>query len=304
MLLSIIIVNWNTRQLLLSCLASIVANPPTSSFEILVFDNASSDGSVESIASEYPEVHLMASSVNLGFARANNRAAASAQGQFLLLLNPDTVVGPGTIDTLLRYLANQPQVAAVGPRLVQLDGTIQHSIERLPTLYREWWRLLHLDHLYPVSTYPRQAFTSRQPRRVEVIAGACFLLRQEAVATTGLFDEEYFIYSEEIDLCDRLQERGWELHWVPEAVVSHLGGQSTRQVADRMFVELYRSKVKFFRKRRGRLSAWLYKVVLLQAGLVRYGLGKLMTVLPLRRRNEWIEAGRQYGLLLGELPSL
>jgi GT2 family glycosyltransferase len=139
---------------------------------------------------------------------------------------------------------------------------------------------------------------------VEVLAGACLLLRREAVEPAGLFDEEYFVFSEEIDLCDRLDQEGWELHWMPEAVVMHLGGQSTRQVADQMFIELYRNKVKFFRKRRGQVSARLYKLVLLQAALARYGLGKLMLILPLRRRDEWIEVGRQYGLLLGKLPGL
>lgn len=304
MVLSIIIVNWNTRQDLLRCLASIMATPPACPFEVLVFDNASADGSAEAVAANYPLVRLEVSPENLGFARANNRAALSAQGRFWLLLNPDTVVHPGAVDALVRYLASQPQVAAAGPRLVNPDGSLQPSIERLPTLSNEWWRLLHLDHLYPVSKYPQSALASRRPQRVEVLAGACLLLRREAVEAAGLFDEEYFVYSEEIDLCDRLYQKGWALHWVPEAVVTHLGGQSTRQVADWMFIELYRNKVKFFRKRRGQVSAWLYKLVLLQAALVRYGLGKLMLILPLRRRKEWIEAGRQYGLLLGKLPSL
>jgi GT2 family glycosyltransferase len=202
----------------------------------------------------------------------------------------------------VNYLANHSDVAAVGPRLVNPDGSLQPSIERLPTVCNEWWRLFHLDQLYPVSKYPKSKLASRQPQRVEVLAGACLLLRREAVEAGGLFDEEYFVYSEEIDLCDRLHHEGWELHWVPDAVITHLGGQSTRQVADRMFIELYRNKVKFFRKRRGQTSAWFYKLVLLQAALVRYGLGKLMLILPLTRRNELINVGRQYGLLLGQLP--
>jgi GT2 family glycosyltransferase len=303
-MLSIIIVSWNTRQDLLRCLASITANPPARPFEVLVFDNASADGSAEAVAAQYPQVRLEVGPENLGFARANNRAASRAQGRFWLLLNPDTVVHPGAVDVLVRYLASHPQVAAVGPRLVNPDGSLQSSIERLPTIYNEWWRLLHLDHLYPISKYPQSTLASHRPQRVEVLAGACLLLKREAVEAGGLFDEEYFVYSEEIDLCDRLYHEGWELHWVPEAVVTHLGGQSTRQIADRMFIELYRNKVKFFRKRRGQISAWLYKLVLLQAALVRYGLGKLMLILPLRHRNELIIIGRQYGLLLSKLAGL
>jgi GT2 family glycosyltransferase len=304
MLLSIIIVSWNTRQDLLGCLASIMANQPAFPFEVLVFDNASVDGSVEAITAEYPAVRLIANSQNLGFARANNRAVTSAQGRYWMLLNPDTIVRPGALDTLLPYLESHPQVAAIGPRLVHPDGSVQQSVERLPTLFREWWRLFHLDRIYPLSRYPQSTLASRQPQRVEVLSGACLLIRPEAVKVIGLFDEEYFIYSEEIDLCDRLHQSGWELHWVPEAVVIHLRGQSTRQVADRMFVELYRSKVKFFRKRRGSVSAWLYKLVLFQTALFRYAVGQLLRFVPLKRRTEWIGSGRQYGLLLGQLLSL
>ncbi len=302
MILSILIVNWNTRQDLLQCLASIAANPPDCSFEVLVFDNASGDGSAEAVAALYPQVRLEASLENLGFARANNRVASIAQGQFWLLLNPDTIVHSGALGTLVNYLANNPHVAAIGPRLVNSDGSLQPSIERLPTIFNEWWRLLHMDQLLPVSKYPQSTLTSHQPQRVEVLSGACLLLKREAVDADGVFDEEYFVYSEEIDLCDRLYHKGWELHWVPEAVITHLGGQSTRQVADRMFIELYRNKVKFFRKRRGQISAWFYKLVLFQAALVRYVLGKLMLILPWTRGNKLINIGCQYGLLLGQLP--
>ena len=304
MMLSIIIVSWNTRQDLLRCLDSILAAPPACPFEILVFDNASTDGSAEAVAASYPTVRLEVNPQNLGFGRANNRAVLRAKGRFWLLLNPDTIVHSGAIDALVSYLDRQPGVAAVGPRLVNSDGSLQRSIERLPTLYNEWWRLLHLDRLYPMSQYPQSTLNSRQPQRVEVLSGACLLMRREAVETRGLFDEEYFMYSEEIDLCDRLHRDGWELHWVPEAVVTHLGGQSTRQVAAPMFIELYRNKVKFFRKRRGLVSAWFYKLILLQAALARYVLGNVMRIFPLRNRQAWIEVGRQYGLLLGKLSSV
>lgn len=305
MVLSVIIVNWNTRQDLMRCLASIFDNPPSCPFEVLVFDNASTDGSAQAVAAQYPQVSLEASPENLGFARANNRLAARAQGRLWLLLNPDTVVHPGALDTLVGYLlASHPQVAAVGPRLLNPDGSLQPSVERLPSLYKEWWRLLHLDRLYPISTYSLSVLASLQAQRVEVLSGACLLVRREAVAATSLFDEEYFIYSEEIDLCDRLWRDGWELHWVPEAVVTHVRGQSTRQVPDQMFIELYRTKIQFFRKRRGQVSARLYKLILLQAALVRYGLGRLMRGLPLKRRHRWIEVARQYGLLLAKLPDL
>jgi len=304
MLLSIIIVNWNTRQDTLNCLASIWAEPPHCPFEVLVIDNASSDGSSEAIALEFPQVRLQVSSENLGFARANNQAALSAQGEFWLLLNPDTIVRPGAIDTLVGHLTSHAQAAAVGPRLLSPDGSIQRSIERLPTLFNESWRLLHLDRVLPISQYPQSTFATRQPHRVEVLSGACLLLRRDAIAEVGLFDEEYFMYSEEIDLCDRLAKRGWELWWIPEAEVLHLGGQSTRQVADQMFVELHRNKIKFFRKRRGRREASLYKALLFQAAFARYAMGRLLLLMFPGRPNGWRMMSHQYGLLLAELHKL
>lgn len=304
MMLSILIVNWNTHQDLLRCLASITTNPPACPFEVLVFDNASTDGSAEAVAAQYPHVRLDVGPANLGFARASNRAASNTQGDFWLLLNPDTSVHPGALDALVHYLTGQPRVAAVGPRLINLDGSLQPSIERLPSLFGEWWRLFHLDHIYPVSQYAKAVLDSQAPQRVEALNGACLLLRADAVRPIGLFDEDYFVYSEEIDLCDRLTQVGWELHWLPEAVVTHAGGQSTRQVADHMFIELYRNKIKFFRKRRSALAGALYKLILLQASLARFGLGQAARALPFSRRRAWADVARQYGLLLAALPSL
>jgi GT2 family glycosyltransferase len=249
-------------------------------------------------------VRLLAGAENLGFARANNRAVSEASGAYWLLLNPDTIVHSGAIAQLLGYLDGRVEVAAVGPRLLNTDGSLQPSIERLPTLFSEWWRLFHLNRLYPVSHYPAPVLTSRQPRPVEVLNGACLLLRREAVGGASLFDEAYFVYSEEVDLCDRLRESGWALHWVPEAVVTHRGAQSTRQVADRMFIELYRNKLLFFRKRRGMAAGAAYKIVLFQVALVRCVGGIIARLLPLRQRGVWIGLGRQYALLLRALSAM
>jgi len=304
MKLSIIIVSWNTRLDLLRCLASIWANPPTCSFEVLVCDNASKDGTAEAVRAEYPQVILKASNENLGFARANNRVASLAQGQFWLLLNPDTIVHPGALDTLVNYLSSQPRVAAVGPRLVNTDGSLQPSIERLPSLFSEWWRLFHLDRIYPVSQYSQAVLASQAPQQVEVLNGACLLLRADVVPPMGLFDEDYFVYSEEIDLCDRLGQAGWQLHWLPDAVITHAIGRSTSQVADHMFLELYRNKIKFFRKRRSVLVGALYKFILFQASFARFAFGQVAFALPFSRARAWDDITRQYRLLLAALPNM
>lgn len=304
MILSIIIVNWNTRQDLLECLGSIFANPTQAEFEIVVVDNASNDGSAEAVAGAYPQVKLIVCSENIGFARANNRAAVLTTGQYLLLLNPDALVHSDAINRLLEFIDEHQEVAAVGPRLVNPDGSDQPSIWRRPTLFREWWRLFHLDRVIPLSVYPPSALTSARARRVDILHGACLLLRGDVVRGMGLFDEDYFVFSEEIDLCDRLGQAGWRLQWVPQAVVTHKGSQSTRQVADAMFIELYRNKTKFFRKRRGRLAAMLYKLILLQAALARYLTGQALRLFRQRGHNQWIDTSRQYGLLIAALPGL
>ncbi len=302
--LAIIIVNWNTCRLLKDCLDSILANTPNLPVEIWVVDNASSDDSTRMVRERFPQVHLIENLANVGFARANNQAFQRCNEKYVLLLNPDTIVHPGALDSLVRYLDGQTNVAGVGPRLLNPNGSIQPSIERLPSLFREWWRLFHLDRLYPVSQYPKSVLTSKTPQRVEVLNGACILLNTDVVRSMGLFDEDYFVYSEEIDLCDRLGQAGWELHWLPEAVVTHAVGRSTSLVAEHMFLELYRNKIKFFRKRRSVLTAAVYKFILLQASLARIALGQVARVMPLYHRQAWVNAARQYGFLLTALPSL
>lgn len=267
--ISIIIVNWNTRALLQRCLESILAYPPTEKFEILVVDNASGDDSKGMLHQHFSTVRVIANQKNLGFARANNQAAYQARGRYLLLLNPDTLVRPTALPALVAYLDTHLNVGAVGPRILNPDGSLQVSAHPFPTLLREAWRMLHLDRLLPLSQYPLALWQSAEPQPVDVLMGACILLRRELVQANTLFDEQFFIYSEEVDLCRRIRQAGWELHWLPSAVITHYGAQSTRQVADQMFLELYRNKVKYFRKHHGRWGVFWYKLLLFFHALVR-----------------------------------
>lgn len=302
--LSIVIVNWNTRELLAQCLESIYANPPGREFEIWVVDNASSDGSAAMVRERFPQVRMIENRENAGFARANNQAAAIAKSRYLLFLNPDTLIHQGALNSLLRHLETHPGVGAVGPRLLNLDGSLQVSVHPAPTLFRELWRLFHLDRLFPVSQYDPSIMISMRPAPVDALMGACILVRRKLLEEVGLFDEGYFVYSEEVDLCERIRRAGWEIHWVPEAIVTHVGGQSTRQMADEMFLELYRNKVLFFRKHRGRFQANLYKIVLFLAALTRFLLGQVFRSVLFSRRDEWLGKAAQYRLLIAVLPSL
>lgn len=313
--LSVVVVSWNTRELLARCLASVYETldgsidgmphsaTPTS-FEVVVVDNGSTDGSVEMVREHFPGAKLVASSDNLGFARANNLALRDYRGRYALLLNPDTEARPGALQTLVSYLDEHPEVGAVGPRLLNPDGSLQQSCHPAPGLARELWRLFHGDAIHRYGMYAMDTWSVEAPRPVDVIQGACLMLRREALDQVGLLDEEFYIYSEEVDLCQRIRQGGWKIAWVPAAEVVHFGGQSTRQVAEAMFLQLYRSKILYFRKHRGRAAAWIYKLILLLASASRLAFGPLADLRHPGEREEHRTLARYYRRLIGALPGM
>jgi hypothetical protein len=314
--LSVIIVSWNTRALLAQCLSSVfaaVAEPRQSAraaavsapwLEVIVVDNASSDGSAQVVRQDFPEVRLLDNQHNLGFAKANNQAMPYCSGRYILLLNPDTEVHPGALETLVQFMDQHPGAGGAGGALLNEDGTLYPSCQPAPTLFRELWRLFHLDRLRPIATYAMHRWETRTPREVDVLQGACLILRREALNEAGLLDEDYFIYSEEVDLCHRLRWRGWQLWWVPQAVVTHYGGQSTRQIAPAMFLRLYQGKVLYFRKNHGPGAARVYKLILMLATLARLGLSPLAFLQTSRQRARQRTLAGHYLRLLRALWDL
>jgi GT2 family glycosyltransferase len=289
-LFSVVIVNWNTSELLLNCVQSIFEHTDEKNYDIWVVDNASTDNSVEALRAKYPEVKLIASQKNLGFAGGNNLALEKISGKYALLLNTDTLVKPNAFDHLLSFMENNPGVGAVGPYLLNPDGSMQISCYPFPTLFREFWRMFHFDLAYPIGTYQMSAWDLQCNRQVDSIQGACMLVRKAALDQIGFFDSSYFMYTEEIDLCYRLHQAGWSLFWIPEAKVVHFGGQSTRKVASKMFLSLYQTKVQFFRKHHGNIAAVLYKIILFFASLIRIVLSPLVLLQKgfLRERNRYL----------------
>lgn len=249
--LSILIVNWNTRELLLACLRSLAEARPALAVEILVVDNASGDGSAEAVASEFPDVRLFRNEANVGFAGANNQALAASRGRLALLLNPDTLVAPGQLEPMVAYMDAQPDVGILGPRLVYEDGSYQISALR----FTQPW-----DMYYELARFPRllQPPAQRSPRRlipldpveatpVEYVMGAALLIRRRVVEAIGPMDEAYFMYAEEVDWCFRTRAAGWDVRYFPGATVTHLEGRSTRQVPDRMLAYRFASTLRFMR---------------------------------------------------------
>ncbi|PDV97355.1 glycosyltransferase family 2 protein [Candidatus Chloroploca asiatica] len=272
---SVIIISFNTVTLLRTCLASLRACQLA--LEVIVVDNDSHDGSPAMVRAEFPEVRLLALDHNLGFAGATNRGLAAVTGTppFYLLLNPDTVVHPGAIETLVAFLEAHPRVGMVGPRLLNPDGTLQQAAFRFPTLlmtlldlfppgevlpgrlYGSWWH----------GRYPHATGTT--PFAIDHPLGACMLVRREVVATVGALDQRYFMYSEEIEWCWRIKATGWAIWQVPAATVTHVGGAATSQVRPRMFVALWQSRLQFTAQHRSPQSLHA------QRSLVRLGMLRL-----------------------------
>jgi len=251
---SVIIVNWNTRDILRDCLQSIFEETRDITYEVIVIDNASSDGSVEMVAAEFPQVQLIANRANRGFASANNQGLAVAGGRYVLLLNSDTVVLANAIAKAARFADSHPDAAAVGCRVLNPDRTLQRTCFMFPSILNIVLSITYLYKMFPGSEFfgreKMSAWQRDDVREVEVVTGCFMLVRKEAIQQAGLMDEGYFMYAEEADWCWRFKRAGWRNLFTPEAQIIHLGGQSSKQVASKMTLQLRASILRFFRKNR------------------------------------------------------
>jgi len=275
--IAIIIVNWNTRDILGQCLQSVFASQTAKQFEVWVVDNGSSDGSKQMIKDSYPRTRLISNCDNVGFARANNQAVELSSGDYVMLLNPDTMVEKDVIEILANYLDENPEIGAVGPRLLNPDGTLQESAYPEPTLVREFWRMFHLDRFYYYAEYPMDSWSEKEAKEVDVLMGACLLIRRKALDQVGLLDEEFFVYSEEVDLCTRIRNYGWRISWLP--------------------------KIQYFRKHHSAMEVWLYKFVLFLATLVRIVLTPFAYLERSAQKSKHLELSSNYRRLLLSLPN-
>lgn len=266
-LLSVLIVNWNTRELLRACLQSLRRYPPSEPMEVWVLDNASHDGSAEMVRSEFPEVHLVASERNLGYAAGNNLLLQKARGEYLLLLNPDTEVTEGALDTAVQYMRENPDVAALGAKLIHPDGRVQRSVRGFPEPEAVLWEYLGLARLFPRSrrfgAYRMTWFTYDHIAEVDQPMGTFLMLSRRAVRAVGRMDERFPIFFNEVDWCYRAKRKGLKIVFHPGVVIIHHGGASTRQVRPQMIWESHRSLQKFYQKHyRQRLPKPIYWLIL------------------------------------------
>lgn len=270
--LSIVIVNWNARDYLRKCLESIYRNAGRLSLEIFVVDNGSGDGSADMLRREFSGVKLIENRDNPGFGAANNQALKRCAADLVLMLNPDTEVSEGALTSMVDFLKWNRRAGAVGAKLLNADRTIQLTCARnFPTLLSEFFWLTTLVRRFPksriVGNYLMSYWDHNDRREIDCLSGACIMARLEVLRKLDYFDEDYFIYGEDVDLCYRIKKAGWQIWYLPEAEITHYGGGSSRSIAETAAI-LDRIAIKiFFRKHRGVLTAAGYRMMCFFIGL-------------------------------------
>jgi GT2 family glycosyltransferase len=282
--LSIIIVNWNSKEYLRNCVASILATTRGIEFEIVVIDNASFDGSDEMLQRYYPQVRFIQSERNLGFAKANNTAFLKTNGRSVLFLNPDTELVTPAINIMFDYLQRLPKPGVVGCKLLNADKTVQTScIQSFPTILNQLLDSEFLRWLWPKSPLWGNAplFGNQNGlQEVEALSGACIMLKRALFGKVGLFSEDYFIYTEDIDLCYKIRQAGYRNYYIPDAAVIHFGGASMQKWASDFSVAMMRESIwRFLRKTRGKIYGLSYRASMLISAVGRMVF--LMTIFPL-----------------------
>jgi len=263
MRLSIAIVNWNTSGLLESCLDSIYRNMPPFEFEVIVVDNGSDDFYESRFRGRFPSVKFIRNNNNIGYAAGNNQAILAAKGEYILLLNPDTELLSGTLESLVKFMDEHTDAAAAGCRLVKPNGMVDRSVRSFPDPWAISADFLFLSRLFPKSRlfgrYRMTWFNYDEDTEVDQPMGSCLILRGKAVKQIGVMDEQFPIFFNDVDWCYRAKQAGWKIYFTCSAEVVHHGGASTRQIKKQMIHESHKSLIDFYRKHyKGRIFAPLY----------------------------------------------
>ncbi|WP_171172428.1 glycosyltransferase family 2 protein [Ruegeria sp. HKCCA0370] len=272
---SIVIVNWNTRDILRDCLMSI-SRQTRKPHEVIVVDNASSDGSVDLVRDEFPDVRLIANDTNRGFSAANNQGLEIARGDNLLLLNPDTIILDDAIDTMLDWLDQHPDVGCAGCQVLEDETTIQRTCFADPgpgNLALIEFGLHRLSRRNPLLARAEYGdWDRRSQREVDVVSGMFMLVPRHVFEAVGLLDEAFFVYSEEADWCRRIRDAGWKCVFTPTARILHLegGGKSTAQIRSRMYVQMQKSKMIYLRKHYGLWGLFRGRMVFVGSSVLRF----------------------------------
>jgi GT2 family glycosyltransferase len=282
--ISIIIVNWNTRELLKGCLESVLETIHDISYEIVVVDNASRDGSVAMLQEKYPQVRLIQNDENRGFGAANNQAMRIMTGSYALLLNSDAVLTENAVSELFTFMEAHSDAAMACGQLLNADGGKQNSVASFPNLLTLLTNTSLLEYLFP-NRYPSKRYSYDKPIEVDSCIGACLLVRRKAVEDVGMFDERYFFFFEETDLAYQMKKAGWRVYQVPTALIYHFQGQSIgRDIQSR--IEFYRSRHQFFRKWKSRPHFIVARIVIFLRLCINWLLTSVANIFSLGMNRE------------------
>ncbi len=280
---SILIVNYNTRQLTLDCLRSVYASETEFTYEVIVIDNDSKDDSVQAIRQEFPLVRLIENTENTGFAKANNQGMEAAQGRYVLLLNSDTVIQRDTLQTMVAFMDRNPIMGASGCKIILPDGSLDKACKRgFPTPSASFYYAFGLSKLFPneprFNQYQLGYLDPDQEYPVDCLVGAFMLVRRETIEQVGGLDETFFMYGEDIDWCYRIKQAGWGIHYYPRTTIVHYKGGSARRRPFKIIYEFHRAMILFHRKH------YRKKYNILVNGAVYAGVGLKMLLALLTNR--------------------
>jgi GT2 family glycosyltransferase len=290
--LSFILVNWNTKDLILEALRSIVETVHGYTYEIFVVDNGSREGGPEAIAEAFPQIHLIRNATNVGFARAVNQALVKARGDYIMLVNSDARLMDEAAQVLVTFMEENPDVGIAGGQLINEDGSRQNSVAPFPSLATELLNKRLLRVFFP-HRYPGKERYYPRPIDVDSIVGACLIVRRQAIEEVGYLDEGYFFFMEETDWCLRMKEKGWRVSFVPDARILHLQGFSVARAKTEARIEYYRSRYRLFATWRGRTET-----ILLKGGLILRLVGEIAANSLLLWKKRYRERWRTYCRLL------
>jgi GT2 family glycosyltransferase len=285
--MSIIIVSWNAKRYLEECLDSIVNHPLPRDTEVIVVDNASSDGSPDVVRDAFPGVRLICNDGNYGFAKANNIGIAASTGEYVFFINSDVVVKAGCFENMIAYMDAHQDVGVLGPKILRPNGEVQQSCMEFPTLWNSLCRALALDAIFPgVKLFGGDMMTYWQhddTRPVDVITGCFWMVRRKALLAAGLLDERFFFYGEDVDWCRRFHDKGWKVVFYPEAEAVHYGGASSANAPLKFFIEMQRADYQYWKKHHTTPASTAFLFIRLLHHAVRFAGG--IASYPFRRKK-------------------
>ncbi len=294
--LSIVIICWNDLKVISDSVSSIFAHTRKTSFEVIVSDNGSTDGSPEHLERHFPKVRLIRNAANLGFAKGNNVGIRASRGEFVLILNPDTIIHEGALDRWVDFANRHPKAGGFGCRVLNADGSYQATARPFPTVMRDLSIALNARFLGRLSRRFSDAYEGWRgdtEREVDWQSGCCVMFRSEILRQLGGFDEQFFYTNEETDLCFRIRQAGYPILFTPEAVITHLQGQSVKRSPLRFHIEAFKNRYRYFYKHYGTKAVVRYRLVwLLGFGLRQLAFGALNLASYSERRKERIEMWR------------